>query len=277
MSELGDKGIRDLEKTATALSINQSKAAAACWICLDDLPDQHGHLPVRNCSCRGEDAGFAHISCTVEYAERKSSERHCESDPHEFAPPWFICPNCDQPYDGQLATDLANKMVSFAERNYSTFDWRRLSAYQVKITRINELERSDETKKLMGLSIEICEKLLKTPVTAIPIHPADVLSLVAMAYETIGMSEAKRGDRNMREDILFQGIKYLERAKEINQQCHNHTQITQLEANIMLFQVSAREEKVCSKTIKQIGSVQRKITEDAKKELYVHCKESWRG
>jgi hypothetical protein len=47
---------------------------ASCWICLDDGADHCGKPPVRDCSCRGDDAGFVHISCLVDYAGRNTRE-----------------------------------------------------------------------------------------------------------------------------------------------------------------------------------------------------------
>lgn len=47
---------------------------AACWICFDGDPDEEGKPIVRDCSCRGDDAGFAHLSCRVKYAEKKTSD-----------------------------------------------------------------------------------------------------------------------------------------------------------------------------------------------------------
>jgi len=47
----------------------------SCWICLCDEPDDDGKLPVRDCSCRGDTgAGYAHLSCIVQYAQTKSKE-----------------------------------------------------------------------------------------------------------------------------------------------------------------------------------------------------------
>ena len=47
---------------------------ASCYICLDEGPDEAGKPLVRDCSCRGDTAGFAHLSCIIEYAEQKSKQ-----------------------------------------------------------------------------------------------------------------------------------------------------------------------------------------------------------
>jgi hypothetical protein len=104
-------------------------AAAACWICMDDGPDEAGKPTIRDCSCRGSDAGFAHISCIVEYATRKSSENRNYTSIPEFRVPWTECPNCKQMYSGQLRCELQVKFAEFTENRYPEFDCRRLLAY----------------------------------------------------------------------------------------------------------------------------------------------------
>jgi hypothetical protein len=47
---------------------------ASCYICLDEGPDEAGKPLVRDCSCRGDTAGFAHLSCIIEYADQKSKQ-----------------------------------------------------------------------------------------------------------------------------------------------------------------------------------------------------------
>ena len=48
--------------------------AAVCWICLDGGADDTGKPLVRDCACRGNDAGFAHMACIIKYAEKKSEQ-----------------------------------------------------------------------------------------------------------------------------------------------------------------------------------------------------------
>lgn len=89
----------------------------SCWICLCDEPDDNGKLPVRDCSCRGDTgAGYAHLSCIVQYAQTKSRKA---ANNDKFLEVWQTCPNCEQPYQHQLAFDLANSLLLFVEGNYS--------------------------------------------------------------------------------------------------------------------------------------------------------------
>ena len=69
-------------------------------ICLCDEPDDNGKLPVRDCSCRGDSAGYAHLSCLVKYAQTKSTEISNKSpaigNVEDFFKAWKKCPNCDK-------------------------------------------------------------------------------------------------------------------------------------------------------------------------------------
>jgi hypothetical protein len=65
---------------------------ASCWICLDDEADHCGKSLVHDCSCQGDDAGFTHVSCIVEYARRKSND--VDNDLLNFMGSRVTCPNC---------------------------------------------------------------------------------------------------------------------------------------------------------------------------------------
>jgi len=45
-----------------------------CWICHDEGTDELGEPLRRDCSCRGLDSGFVHLSCLVEYAKQKTKQ-----------------------------------------------------------------------------------------------------------------------------------------------------------------------------------------------------------
>lgn len=75
-----------------------------CWICFDCGPDSDGQLPRRDCSCRGEHSGFAHIQCLKEYADKKTFEyiavilarTRAPVDFAKWQEPYTVCPNCHQ-------------------------------------------------------------------------------------------------------------------------------------------------------------------------------------
>lgn len=87
--------------------------SASCWICLEEEPDDDGKPPVRDCSCRGDAAGYAHLSCLTEYAKMKSMGAKGPKDHSERA--WHICPNCNTHYQNQVRIDLSSAFLAFAE------------------------------------------------------------------------------------------------------------------------------------------------------------------
>ena len=90
---------------------------ATCYFCLDEGLDESGKPPVRDCSCRGDSAGFAHLSCMIEYAKQKSNQA-AGKDFDKFTEPWYHCPNCKQLFKSQLSLDLTSAFVSFADATY---------------------------------------------------------------------------------------------------------------------------------------------------------------
>ena len=90
------------------------------YFCLDNVGDEEGNLPVRDCSCRGDSAGFAHLSCLAKYAEQKCKEGLKDDGDTglAFCKPWNFCNTCKQPFQNQLAVDLASAFVSFTEATY---------------------------------------------------------------------------------------------------------------------------------------------------------------
>ena len=88
-------------------SLNNCVGAKCCF-CLGEGPDELGQLPRRDCSCHGESAGFAHLSCIVKYAKQKSQQFREGMSWEDLTEPWEYCPTCKQQYQDKLAFDLAN-------------------------------------------------------------------------------------------------------------------------------------------------------------------------
>ena len=63
------------------------------------------------------------------YAASKSKRAR---DMKEFVNPWEECPSCHQDYQHDLATDIANKFVSFVRRQYPSDTQRQVEALYVK-------------------------------------------------------------------------------------------------------------------------------------------------
>ncbi|KAL7539272.1 hypothetical protein ACHAWF_006359 [Thalassiosira exigua] len=112
---------REVQSLASLDSFNVGDAS--CWICLEEGLDESGKPPVRDCSCRGDSAGFAHLSCIVRYAVSRSeveveSIRRGTLCTINLKDPWRTCPNCKQFYSNRLGWDLVNAFCSYAEKQH---------------------------------------------------------------------------------------------------------------------------------------------------------------
>jgi hypothetical protein len=113
--ELSNNRERTITEQLGSLTLDTVEKAladgAACYFCLDEGPDETGKPVVRACSCRGNDAGFAHLSCMIKYAEQKSKSMVGMN----FGVPWYECLSCKQPFKGKLALAMTSACLSFTE------------------------------------------------------------------------------------------------------------------------------------------------------------------
>ena len=126
---------------------------AACYFCLGEEADEEGMPLVRDCSCRGDSAGFVHFSCLVMYAEQKSKQAD-EGDMDAFTEPWEKCTNCKQPFMGQLSVDVASDFVSFAEATYGhegSNMWDKMNVLAALRTKIEVLQKFFAIDKSGGM------------------------------------------------------------------------------------------------------------------------------
>jgi len=86
-----ERALKRLPSQATA------PADATCYICLD-----HDSKLVRGCACRGDSAGFVHLECLIEFAERNEED----SMSHRS---FGYCINCKQKFTGALALQLVRR------------------------------------------------------------------------------------------------------------------------------------------------------------------------
>ena len=144
---LREEGLRGTmgDTTSATMAIPDG---AACYFCLGEEADEEGMPLVRDCSCRGDSAGFAHLSCLEKYTEQKCKHA-VDGNTVAFSEPWHKCNNCRQLFQGQLAIDLASTCVSFAEATYghpSCSKWDKLKVIEslrLKIDALNKLPHAD--------------------------------------------------------------------------------------------------------------------------------------
>ena len=146
-----------------AMNMALPPSGAACYFCLGEEADDEGSTLVRDCSCRGDSAGFAHFSCLVNYAKQKCILND------SFSEPWKICNICKQPFQGQLSIDLASAFVSFAEATYGhegNNQWDKLKVLSSLSMKIElALSRDDketvkvDSKKMLSIIDHTTEEL----------------------------------------------------------------------------------------------------------------------
>jgi len=133
---------------------------AACYFCLGEEEDEEGKPLVRNCSCRGDSAGFAHLSCLTKYSEQKCKQA-VEGDMGAFSNPWRFCNNCKQPFQGQLSIDMASAFFSFAESTYGHPDsskWDKLKvidSLRSKIMAPSDMYGTDTTNEAVKVDMTL--------------------------------------------------------------------------------------------------------------------------
>jgi hypothetical protein len=218
-----------------------------CYFCLGEDADDGGKPPVRNCSCRGDSAGYVHFSCLVKFAEQKSREVADKEDfpSCAFSEPWNECPNCKQPYSNQLSLDLLSAFVSFTETTYGRSPdgdkiqindemrvmWAMESQVKGIVQFVGEQQSPDkrgvlDTTALRMECQDVIKKLLsKTNETKVPqwIHMPEtstecqlykkICGFEAVAY-TLWSAIAFYDDRTV--ESLKMSITYAKKARDIN-------------------------------------------------------------
>ena len=151
-------------------------------------PDESGQPLRRDCSCRGQSTGFAHISCLVDYAEQKT-EQWDGHDPNKFREPWEKCANCHQAYQNDLAIDLATKFVTFVEGKYPNEQCLlHLEALVLKLETFNTMssrlhrKQKEEAKDIASNVLFMADQMKRVHVSL----PKRILLAEAVTYSILG-------------------------------------------------------------------------------------------
>lgn len=134
-----------------------------CWICTDNGPDELGKPLQRDCSCRGSDAGYAHLSCLVEYAKHKTKEWDGR-DFDELFKIWQECSRCEQPYQNGIRVELAAEFASIVETYYSDDQEMLVTAlYQKLVSLANmvnlNINSKQEAKQIAKKILSLIEQM----------------------------------------------------------------------------------------------------------------------
>ncbi|KAL9187557.1 hypothetical protein ACHAXT_001660 [Thalassiosira profunda] len=202
------------QPSATSKGKGAPPPGASCWICLDEEPDDAGQPLVRDCSCRGTSAGFAHLSCLIQYAEQKCAME--DQNQYKVDPFWMLpfmdCPNCKQKYQSNLVIEMATACVDFVEREQPDCLWRRMGALHFKLGALAIQRESlllDDCEKVADEFFSIVEETKSNP-SMFSLLPY-VRGVEADVFMCLGNLRLDRGD----EESGRRAAEYFEKAKEL--------------------------------------------------------------
>jgi hypothetical protein len=226
----------------------------SCWICLDDGPDQYGKPPVRDCSCRGDDAGFAHISCIVDYARRKSIEA---DDWLEFGKPWIVCEHCKQKHENQLRIDLLDEFKRFVDEQYPVCNWRHLEVQNQFLMAVvsGVVVSREKQEEIIDTTLSIIDHLLMHPDPTIP--PFKLEYMKADSFFMI--SDIRLRLKDLTEDEAMKCLGYLEEARKIRASFGNSMLVTQVEDFIAFFKEVCIERFGAQEAFGEFESLEQRI------------------
>ena len=185
---------------------------AVCYLCLDGGADEAGQPLLRDCACRGTDAGFVHLACLTNYAETKSKGWDGHSM-NEFIMPWRECSHCHQEYQNELAIDIANKFVSFVRRQYPKDTERQVESLYVKLVAlVNMLDTLQSMQKReAGVTATVLLSLIDRIKSESPPLHMRYSRFQAFAYSTHGNIALNEGT----EDSARRAVAHFENQLEV--------------------------------------------------------------
>jgi hypothetical protein len=200
---------------ASSLAIGGDREAV-CYLCLDGgVDDDDGQPLLRDCACRGTDAGFVHLSCLTNYAAAKSRQARGMI---EFRKPWRDCPSCHQKYQNELAIDISSKFVSFVRRQYPDDTKRQVEALHSKLRALdlilNMLKpvQKKEARVTANVLLSLIDRMKRE---VLPPLPRRYFQFEGFAYNVHGRIALNEGTEESARRAVTHFEKALERHKAI--------------------------------------------------------------
>ena len=179
----------------------------------------------RDCSCRGDSAGYSHLSCIIEYATHKF-EAYLE-DMEKIPCPWETCPTCLQDYTNDLAIDLAKEYVAFGEQKYArSIPTVVLHAYVLLLESLT-CKHSDRSPAQYAEARKIANTIISK---AKRVASTAARGYEAFAYEILGCMLYEQ----RRKEDLDELVGYLEKSLEIRNKIGDHERAMQLKETIAM-------------------------------------------
>ena len=206
-----------MSKVASSSSSRSPSCAApegaACWLCLEEGPDESGAPLVRDCSCRGH-SGYAHLPCIVKYAESRSrdfAERRTRGgayDDNIFKEKFFLkCPNCKQEFQGDIYNDMTKAQLSFIEREFKEETNWHVEAMVMRMTVLNAKKDADriEGEEIRDKILTMIEDDMGNS------KPSVDIETLTMSYKFLGTFHFHIGT----DESLEKAKKYYEKARDV--------------------------------------------------------------
>ena len=156
--------------------------AASCYICLENSEESNNQPLLRNCACRGDDAGWAHVACLAKFAASKAAEAlhsvRDSDDSVDIGMIWKNCILCKTPYMQNMGLAMAEACVKIYEdlpeiSSLRMFSFEYMASINVDLGNYNDALKSfnrlleiikfateqghdvrrAETRVLMGMSL----------------------------------------------------------------------------------------------------------------------------
>mmetsp|Transcript_35790 Transcript_35790/g.86395 ORF Transcript_35790/g.86395 Transcript_35790/m.86395 type:complete len:505 (-) Transcript_35790:294-1808(-) len=181
-------------------SCDADSEGPTCYICFEAGPDESGQPLRRDCSCRGDSAGFAHLSCIVGYAERMSQKLYDDGNMNKFSVPWNCCTCCHQEYQNELIADLADQFMRFVEKKYPGDRTCKLDALYLKVFILCDKKKWKEAEEVSKQILSIIEEMKAEA----PSLPRKIQLIEANNYINIGRI------------LVFEGTKESAKAAVVN-------------------------------------------------------------
>jgi hypothetical protein len=220
-----------------------SDGEAVCYLCLDAGPDESGLPLQRDCSCRGTDAGFVHLSCLAEYAASKSKQA-CDMD--EFCIPWIVCCSCNQTYQNQFRIDIASEFVSFVRQQYPGNTSMQVESLDAKLIALRSMfgRLQPVQKSELRVTANVILSLIDRMKGDTPPLPTYFFHFEAEAHDALGRIDAEEGTK----ESARRAVAHLEKALELHEANGNNSGAAIIKNNLVvarsMYEVVNREELV---------------------------------
>ena len=137
--------------------------APDCWICFDNEQSE-SNIIVRDCTCRGQGDGFAHIGCLVKLAISKTKHLDCFTPLGEKdVNPFRECMTCKQRFDigSHSATALAEACFSIYGHAHIGTRWN-IIANRLMADSLKGNGDFDHAKRILQTQIKAVQDILAT-------------------------------------------------------------------------------------------------------------------